>query len=93
MSFSVVVRVKVGKGFRKKGSRRDPNIHYSTYMCALCFFQQGAVLAAAFVRCKVKSPHISHILHPHHIQDKHPPTHVNLGSVGHNAMQPVHNMC
>lgn len=82
----------MGKGFRKKGQGEIQT--YSTYMCALrFFFQQGAVLAAAFVRCKVKSPHISHILHPHHIQDKHPPTHVNLGSVGHKAMQPVHNMC
>lgn len=71
MSFIAAVRVRVeregrrGGSEKKKGSQRgDPNIHYSTFMCALLFFFSpflfGKVLfsffAAAFVRCKVSKP-------------------------------------
>lgn len=45
MSFIAAVRVRVeregrrGGSEKKKGSQRgDPNIHYSTFMCALLFF-------------------------------------------------------
>lgn len=104
MSCSFVVRAQVGgRDLEKK--RRNPNIHYSTYyVCLTFFFSASAVLAAAFVRCKVRSPHIQYLslslVHTYYIhitfKTNDPPPdkeHVNLGSVGHNAMQPVHNMC
>lgn len=93
----VLVRVQVGE----RGSRRDPNIHYSTYYVCFTFFffffLQGAVCCCVCAlhgqEPSYTSLSLSHILHPHHIQDKHPLKHVNLGTVGHSAMQPVHNVC
>lgn len=82
MSFSIVVRVKVGKGVQKEIKNRSK--HTLQYvLCVLydlffSFFLQGAVLAALFVHCKVRGSHVSlscthsDTLHLHHIQDKLP---------------------
>lgn len=98
MSSSVVVRVG------EKGRGEIQTYITVRIMCALLFFfLQDTVLAAAFVRCKVRSPHLSllhsitHTTATSRSRQTPPPLktnkHVNLGSVGHDAMQPVHNMC
>lgn len=58
MSFSIVVKSKVGKGIQKKIERSKHTLQY--VLCVLYFFfLRGAVLAALFVHCKVRGPHIS----------------------------------
>lgn len=75
MSCSFVVRAQVGGrggggGGRDLGGKKrikEKSKHTLQYvLCVLnvfffVFFLQGAVLAAAFVRCKVRSPHIQYL--------------------------------
>lgn len=88
MSFIAAVRVRVeregrrGGSEKKKGSQRgDPNIHYSTFMCALLFFSLLSFSAKFYFlflllrlcAARSASPHLSlaHTRHsPRHIQDK-----------------------
>lgn len=68
MSFSVVIKTTGGGGIWKKGEGAIQTYITVRLTCALWFFQQGAVLAAAFVHCKVRSSHIQYSFTHSHIQ-------------------------